>query len=109
MSKEGQWSCKGSGAQLLWGAAEGMGWVSLENSRLRGDLFTLNGSLKGDWSELWVSLCCQVTAIGQEVMASGCTRGGSGWILGNICPPSKWGCSGTAAQGVGGLPSLEMF
>ena len=29
----------------------------------------------------WCSLCSQVTVTGQEVMALGCSRGGSGWTL----------------------------
>jgi len=35
-------------------------------------------------------------------LASGCTRGGSGWIRGNISSPEEQCCSGTAAQGGGG-------
>jgi len=31
-----------------------------------------------------VGLCSQVEVIGQEVMASSCARGGSGWILGGV-------------------------
>ena len=31
-----------------------------------------------------VGLFCWVAATGQEGMPSSCTRGGSGWILGNI-------------------------
>ena len=47
--------------------------------------------------------------IGQEVMALRCTRAGSGWILENISSPKEQCCSGTAAQGVVGSPSLEVF
>ena len=41
--------------------------------------------------------------MGWEGMASGCTRGGSGWMLGKISLPKEWWCSGTAAQGGGGV------
>ena len=44
----------------------------------------LCSSLKGSCSEVWVGLFSQLTAIGREGMASSCTRGGSGQILGNI-------------------------
>jgi len=37
---------------------------------------------KGGCGEVGVSLFSWVTAIGKEVMASSCTRRGSGWILG---------------------------
>ena len=47
--------------------------------------------------------------IGEEVMASSCTRGGSGWILGRISSLKEWSGSGTAAQGVVGSPSMEVF
>ena len=33
----------------------------------------------------------------------------SGWILGNIPSQKEWSGSGTAAQGVLGSPSLEVF
>ena len=42
-------------------------------------------------------------------MALRCTRAGSGWILENISSPKEQCCSGTAAQGVVGSPSLEVF
>ena len=45
----------------------------------------------------------QVAAIGQEVMALNCARGSSGWRLGNISTPKEQCCSGTAAQGGGGV------
>ena len=41
-------------------------------------------------SEVGIGLCSQVTAIGQEVMASHCTDGGSGWLLGNISSLKEW-------------------
>jgi len=44
------------------------------------------------WSEMGVSLCSKVTVIGWEVMALGCARGCSGWMLGNISSPQEcWG------------------
>ena len=48
-----------------------------------------------------VSLFPQVTAIGQEGMASSCTRGGSGWILGKFLLRSG-ATVAQAAQGGGG-------
>lgn len=35
-------------------------------------------------------LFSHVTATGQEVMASGCIRGGSGWIFGEISSLREW-------------------
>ena len=40
----------------------------------------------------------QLTVIGQEVMASSCTRRGSGWILGTVSSQEWWG-SGTGCPG----------
>jgi len=45
-----------------------------------------------------VNLFCQVTAKGQEVRASRCTRGGSGWVLGTV--------SSQQAVGAGDLRDL---
>ena len=42
-------------------------------------------------------------------MASRCARGGSGWVLGNVPSLKEHCCSGTAAQGVVGSPSMEVF
>jgi len=42
-------------------------------------------------------------------MALSCTRRDSGWISGNICSQKERCCTGTAAQQVVGLLSLEMF
>ena len=42
-------------------------------------------------------------------MASGCARGRSAWISGKSASQKDWQCSGTAAQGVVELPSLEVF
>ena len=41
-------------------------------------------------------------------MTSDCSRGGSGWILGKT-PPKEQCCTGTAAQGVVGSPTLEVL
>ena len=37
------------------------------------------------------------------VVALCCARGGSGWILGKMYSQKEWRCSGTAAQGGGGV------
>ena len=42
-------------------------------------------------------------------MASHCTRGWSGWILGKNSSPKEWSGTGTAAQGVVGSPNMEVF
>lgn len=46
--------------------------------------------------------CSQVTVIGQEVMASHCARGGSGWEQGNISPPKSGQELAQVAHRVGG-------
>jgi len=57
-----------------------LGLFSLVMRRLRGNLITLYSSLKGAFGEVEAGIS-QVTLIGQEGMASSCTRGASGWIF----------------------------
>ena len=49
-------------------------------------------------------------AMGQSAMASNCTRGGSGWILGNISSQKKMvKYSNKQPREVVGSPPLEVF
>ena len=64
VSREGQHSCEGSGAQALWEWLKDLGLFSLENRRLRGDIIALYNCLKGGCDEVGVSLFSKVTAIG---------------------------------------------
>ena len=60
-------------------------------------------NLKGDFGEVGVGLCSPVTVIGPGGKASCCARADSGWILGKVSFQNEWWCSGTAAQGNGGV------
>ena len=91
-------SClQGFGTQVLWGAAEAIGIVwSGEEVQVR-PYYSLQWP--GGGSEVGVSLFSQVTAIGWERMASSCTRGGSGWILGRISSQKEWWGTGMGCPG----------
>lgn len=67
----------------------------------------LHNCLKGGSGEVGVGLFLPVTAIGQAGRASSCTRGGSCWVLGNICSRRV----GVHWDGLPGdvVESLELF
>jgi len=45
------------------------------------------------------SCLCLMSSVGWEGMASSCTRGGSGWILGKISSQKEWQCTGKGCPG----------
>ena len=61
-----------------------LGLISLKKRMLKRDLITVYSCVKVVCGEAGVDLFSQVMVIAQEGTASGCTRGGSCWILGNI-------------------------
>ena len=75
VSREGQQSCEGSGAQVLWEVAEGtgMGLSGTEGAHRR--FHHPYSATKGGCDEVGVSLCFWETVIGREVTASSCARG----------------------------------
>ena len=85
--------CKSYGEQL-----RELGWLSLEKRRLRRDLLSFYSPLKGDCSE-GVGFFSQVTAMGLKVMASSCTREGSGWLSGKNSSQKEWSGIGTGCTG----------
>jgi len=86
-------SSEGSGAQVLWGAAEGTGIVQSGEEEAQGRPYSLYNCLKRDCAEVRVGLCFQVTVAGQEAMALSCTMGASGWTLG-ITSLKEWSGAG---------------
>ena len=52
MSREGQWSCEGAGAQALWGVTEGTGIVQSGEEGVGGRLNVLYNYLKRGCGEL---------------------------------------------------------
>ena len=78
-------------------------WFGMEKRRLRRDLIAPYSSQTGGCDEMGVGFFSWVTATGHEVMASSCTRGGSGWRLGKVYSQKEWSALKQAAQGGGGV------
>ena len=74
MSREGEWSCEGSGVQVLWGAAVGTGMGQSGEEELRRDLIAHYSSLNGG--------CLLPGNSNGTRDALSCARGASGCILG---------------------------
>ena len=57
-----------------------------------------------------IGLLSQVQALGREETATGCTRAGLDWLLGNISSPRVLSSAGTGCpEAVVVSPSLEVF
>ena len=82
----------------------------LPSSRLVPVSLTASVRTKGeDWVHHRKELSPQDPATGREVMASGCVRGGSGWISGKMSLLEEWSGIGPGCPGQWGSPSLEGF
>lgn len=83
-----------------WGSWEGLSWR-------KGGLGRPYHSLKGGWSQVGVGLFYQATE--WKEMDSGCTRRGSGWILGKNSSLKGWSSIVTGCPGDAGVPILGGF